>query len=73
MRVEVQGHDDAAEAAAGKAASVSRARAEAVAASLRLNGLPTDVITVVAFSAERPLVVASGAEPQNRRAEIIAR
>ena len=73
MPVEVQGHADAAEAAAGEAASVSKERAEAVAALLRLNGVPADVIKVVAFGAERPLVVASGAELQNRRAELIAR
>lgn len=72
MRVEVQGHTDAVEATA-RQEFVGEARAEAVAAFLRLNGVPADVTKVVAFGAERPLVVASGAEPQNRRAEIIAR
>ncbi len=72
MQVGVEGHADSAEAAAGKA-SLGEARAEAVAAFLRLNGVPADVIKFVAFSAERPLVVASGAEPQNRRAQLIAR
>jgi peptidoglycan-associated lipoprotein len=72
MPIEVQGHTDAAEATAG-GASLGEARAEAVAAFLQMNGVPADVIEVVAFGAERPLVVASGAEPQNRRAELIAR
>ena len=70
--VEVEGHADAAEAAAGRA-SVGRARAEAVAAFLRLNGLPSDVIKVIPHGAGRPLVPVSGAEPQNRRAQLIAR
>ena len=72
MRVEVQGHTDDAEAAAGKGA-VRRARAEAVAAFLRLNGMPADLIEVTAFGVERLVVPASGAEPQNRRVEIRAR
>ncbi len=72
MPVEVHGHADAAEAAAGKA-SVGRVRAEAVADFLRLNGLPADLITVVPHGAERPMVPVAGAEPQNRRAELIAR
>ncbi len=44
--VEVHGHADAAEAAAGKA-PVGKVRAEAVAAFLRLNGVPADVIKVI--------------------------
>ncbi len=72
MRINVQGHIDAAEAMAGEA-SLGEARVEAVAAFLRLNGVPADVIKVVAFGAERPLVPLPGAEPQNGRAEIIAR
>lgn len=72
MQVEVIGHADAAEAAVGKA-SVGRARAEAVAAFLRLNGVPGDVTTVVALGAANPLILAAGAEPQNRRAQLIAR
>ena len=72
MPVEVHGHADAAEARVGKA-SVSRMRAEAVAAFLRLNGVPAGVITVTAFGGERLLVPVRGAEPQNRRAELIAR
>ena len=72
MGVEVQGHADAAEAAAGEA-SLGGARAEPVAAFLRSNGVLADVIEVLAFGAERPLVPASGAEPQNRRVELHAR
>ncbi len=72
MQVEVEGHADAAEAAGGKAA-VSRARAEAVAAVLRSNGVPADVIEVTAFGAERLLVPVSEAEPQNRRAQLTTR
>ena len=72
MHVEVGGHADAAEAAVGKA-SVGRAHAEAVAAFLRLNGVPADVIKVVAFGAERPPVPTAGAEPQNRRVQLIPR
>ncbi len=72
MQVEVRGHTDAAETTAGET-SLDKARAEAVAAFLQMNGVPADAIKVVAFGSERPLVVASGAEPQNRRAELIAR
>ena len=72
MRIEVQGHTDEAEAAAGERA-VGRARAEAVAAFLRLNGVPADLIEVTAFGADRLLVPASGAELQNRRVELHAR
>jgi outer membrane protein OmpA-like peptidoglycan-associated protein len=72
MRVVAEGHADAAEAASGKA-SVSRARAEAVPASLRLNGVSADVIKVVALGADRPSVPAAGAEPQNRRVHLITR
>ena len=70
--VEVEGHADAAEAAAGKA-SIGRARAEAVAAFLRLNGVPAEVIKVAAFGADRLLVPVRGAEPQNRRVQLIRR
>ena len=73
MPVEVQGHADAAEATAGEAASVSKARAEAAAAFLRLNGVPMELIKVAPHGAERPIVPVAGAEPQNRPAEIIAR
>ncbi len=72
MQVEVEGHADAAEAMAGKA-SVGRARAKAVAAFLRLNGVPADVIKIEAFGADRPLVPSAGAEPQNRRAWLVAK
>lgn len=72
MRVEVQGHADEAEATVGEA-SLGKVRAEAVAAFLRLNGLPADVMEVTAFGADRPLVVTSEAEPQNRSVELIAR
>ncbi len=72
MQVEVTGHADAGEAAAGKA-SVSEVRAEAAAAFLRLNGVPAQFIKVTAFGAERPLVPADGTEPQNRRVELHAR
>ena len=72
MFVEVIGHADAAEAAAGKA-SVGRTRAEAVAALLRLNGVPGDRITVSFFGADRPLVPNPGADPQNRRVEFVYR
>lgn len=70
--VEVQGHADAAEAAAGEAASVSKARAEAVAVLLRLNGVPADLTKVVPHGAERPIVPVLGAELRNRRVEIVA-
>ena len=70
--MEVRGHADAAEVTAGKT-SVSGARAEAVAAFLRVNGVPADVITVTAFGAARLLVPVRGSEPRNRRAELIAR
>jgi outer membrane protein OmpA-like peptidoglycan-associated protein len=73
MLVEVIGHAGAAEALTGEAASVSKARAEVVAALLWLNGLPADLIKVVPHGAERPMVPVTGAEPQNKRAEIIAR
>ncbi len=72
MQVEVTGHADAAEAAAGQA-SVSRTRAEAVAAFFRSNGVPAEVIKVTAFGAGRPLVPSDGAEPQNRRVELYAK
>jgi outer membrane protein OmpA-like peptidoglycan-associated protein len=72
MRIEVQGHADAAEAAAGKGA-VGAARAEAVAASLRLNGVPADLVKAAAFGAERLMVPVAGAELQNRRVELRAR
>ncbi len=72
MQVEITGHADAAEAAAGKV-SVSEARAEAAAAFLRLNGIPAEVIKVTAFGAGRPLVPSDGAEPQNRRVELYAK
>lgn len=72
VKVETEGHADAAEAAAGKA-SVGRARAEAVAAFLRLNGVPTDVIKVATFGADRPLVPTARAEPQNRRVQLITK
>ena len=72
MPVEVEGHADAAEAAAGKA-PVGRARAGAAAAFLRLNGVPVGVVKVVAFGADRPLVPIARAEPQNRRAQLITR
>ena len=62
VKVEAEGHADAAEAAAGKA-SVGRARVEAVAAFLRLNGVPADVIKVAAFGADCPLGPTAGAEP----------
>ena len=62
VQVEAEGHADAAEAAAGKA-SVGRARVEAVAAFLRLNGVPADVIKVAAFGADCPLGPTAGAEP----------
>lgn len=72
MQVEVHGHADSEEAAVGNA-SVSEARAEAAAAFLRQDGAPADVIEITAFGARRPMVPASGAEPQNRRAEFDAR
>lgn len=72
MQIEVHGHADAAEAASG-GASVSRARAETVAAFLRLNGVPAEAIKVIPFGAERLLVQETGAEPQNRRVELGAR
>jgi outer membrane protein OmpA-like peptidoglycan-associated protein len=72
MQVEVEGHADAAGAAAGKGA-VGRARAEGGAAFLRLNGVPADSIEVTAFGAERLVVPVPWAEPQNRRAQLVAR
>ncbi len=48
-------------------------RAQAVAAFLRLNGVPADVIKVMAFGADRPLVLTVAAEPQNRRVQLIPR
>jgi outer membrane protein OmpA-like peptidoglycan-associated protein len=72
MRVELNGRPDAAEAAAGKA-SVSKARAEAVAAFLRLNDMPSDLIEVTSWGATRPLVPAPGSEQQNRRVEFVLR
>ena len=72
-QVEVGSHADAAEAAAGKAISVSKARAEAIAALLRLNGVPADVVETFPLGARFPLVPATGDEPQNRRAELVAR
>jgi outer membrane protein OmpA-like peptidoglycan-associated protein len=72
VQVEAEDHADAAEAAVGKA-SVDRARAEAVAAFLRLSGVFADVIGATWFGAVRPLVPVAGAEPQNRRAQLIPR
>jgi hypothetical protein len=38
-----------------------------------LNGVPADVIKIEAFGADRPLVPSAGAEPQNRRAWLVAK
>jgi outer membrane protein OmpA-like peptidoglycan-associated protein len=65
----IDGHADAAEAAAGKA-RVSRARAVAVAAFLRLNGVPADVIKVDWFGADRLRLRVSGPEQLNRRVDV---
>jgi outer membrane protein OmpA-like peptidoglycan-associated protein len=69
-RIVIRGHADAAEAAAGKA-RVSRARAAAVSAFLRLNGVPAEVIKIDWFDAERLRVRVSGPEQRNRRVEIV--
>ena len=67
-QVELIGYADGAEASTGKA-SLSRARAEAVASLLRANGVPADRITTSFLGATRPLAPAAVAEPQNRRVE----
>ncbi len=71
-QVVVHGHTDASEAVAGRA-SVGRARGEAVAAFLRLNGVPAEAIRISSFGARVPLSTGPRTEAQNRRVELIAK
>jgi OmpA family len=71
-RVILNGHIDRAEAVAGKA-RLGRMRAEAVAALLRRNGVPAEAITIESFGARRPVIPSAGAEPQNRRVQLVIR
>jgi outer membrane protein OmpA-like peptidoglycan-associated protein len=73
-RLEVAGHADRTGTAAYNM-TLSRRRADAVAAELVAHGVAKEAITIQAFGDTKPLVpTAAGVrEPQNRRVEIVIR
>lgn len=71
-QIDVFGHADRAEP---DAMAMGARRAEAIAAFLRLNGVPAEAIRVIDLGTRRPLVPRADTLPesQNRRAELVAR
>lgn len=70
-RIDVAGHTDTAEAA-GSAPTLSKQRADAIAAELSRLGVPASAITAEGRGAREPLAPTGPAtrEPMNRRATI---
>lgn len=71
-RVEVQGHADASHSPL-MAHQIALRRALAVADEIVRLGVPTELVTVIGFGNSHPLISADGAEPQNRRVELVMR
>jgi OmpA-OmpF porin, OOP family len=71
-RVEVHGHADASHSPL-MAHQLALRRALAVADEILRLGVPAELVTVIGFDNTHPLIPADGAEPQNRRVELLMR